>query len=153
MRTTCADATGLDQSGVGCAKAKEHFCYSYSRFRSLKRLYAPGAERPGGHLDFVVGNFLETAVCPGPFDVIIERRTVQLFPEQDLPKALQALAGRLGNVGIFLSHCNDGAYPSKHRQHFHASESWFREQGWMIWDSAPGTKLSGRVAWLLRSSG
>jgi SAM-dependent methyltransferase len=143
------DVTALDLSPKASELAKTHE-FSPNDFNYF---YAPGAERPGGHLDFVVGNLLDTAVCPGPFDVIIERLTVQLFPEQDRPKALQALAGRLGNVGIFLSHCNDGAYPSKHRQHFHASESWFREQGWMIWDSAPATALSGRVAWLLRSSG
>ncbi len=143
------DVTALDLSPIASGLAEAH------RFspKDHNYFYDSGTERPAGHLDFVVGNLLDTAVCPGPFDVIIERRTVQLFPEQDLPTALQVLAGRLGSVGIFLSHCNDRAYMSQRRPHFHASESWFREQGWMIWDGAPGATLSGRVAWLLRSSG
>jgi hypothetical protein len=112
----------------------------------------PGAQRTGGHLDFVVGSLLDKAVCPGPFDVIIERRTVQTFAEQHGSTALQALTGRLGNPGIFLSHCNDSCYYTSKRA-LHASESWFREHHWTIWNGAPSSTLSGKVAWLVRSTG
>ncbi len=113
--------------------------------------------RAGGHVDFVVGNVLDTRVCPGPFDVIIERRMVQRLDEHERSAALEALAGRLSEVGIFLSHCDDNQYPpelgwSFHKTGlFHASESWFRERGWTIWDGAPSFTLAGRVAWLIRS--
>jgi Methyltransferase domain len=121
----------------------------------VRHFCGSGAHRTGGHVDFVVGSLLDMTVCPGPFDVVIERRTVQRFEENDRPAALRALAGRLGEIGILLSHCNDNQYfPSKERGLFHhASESWFRERGWTIWDLSPECALKGRVAWLVRSSG
>lgn len=110
------------------------------------------ADRTGGHVDFVVGSLLDMTLCPGPFDVIIERRTVQRFEENDQSAALRALAGRLGAIGILLSHCND-SFPTKKRGLFHASEAWFRERRWTIWDRSTECALKGRVAWLVRSSG
>jgi hypothetical protein len=130
-----AKAFELDPRGVG------HFC---------------GAEvhRTSGHVDFVVGSLLDATVCPGPFDVIIERRTVQRLREEERSPALDALAARLGKVGILLSHCNDDNYsPSKKPGLFHASESWFRERCWTIWDGPPGSALAGQVAWLIKSAG
>lgn len=105
----------LDQDGIS------HFCH-------------PESLRPGGRVDFVVGSLLDASVCPGPFDVIIERCTVQRFPEQGRSAALEALAGRLSKVGILLSHCNDDQFPPdpgwafNESGLFHASESWFRER-------------------------
>jgi hypothetical protein len=129
-----AEAFELDPLGVS------HFC-------------GPEANRTGGHVDFVVGNLLDTTVCPGPFDVIIERRTVQGLREEKRAAALEALAARLGEVGILLSHCNRNNYsPTTDPGLFHASESWFRERDWTIWDGAPGSSLAGRVAWLIRSA-
>jgi hypothetical protein len=52
---------------------------------------------------------------------------------------------------IFLSHCNDICYFTSKRA-FHASESWFRENHWTIWNGAPSSTISGRVAWLVRST-
>jgi len=101
-----------------------------------------------GDLDFVVGDFLDRNVCPGPFDVIIERRTIQRFPEEERPAALEALAARLSMVGIVVSHCNN---PDYRQSRFHPSESWFRARNWTMWDGVPGETLTGQVAWLLRS--
>ncbi len=112
--------------------------------------------RPGGSVEFVVGDLLDVTVCPGPFDVIIERRTVQVFGEQLRAAALSALSKRLGSVGVFLSLCLDDPFPmelgwSQHKTGlFHASESWFREQGWEIWDGVPSSPLAGQVGWLVR---
>ncbi len=41
--------------------------------------------RAGGRLRFVVGDLIDPGVCPGPFDVIIERRTLQLFSDEERP--------------------------------------------------------------------
>jgi hypothetical protein len=113
--------------------------------------------RTGGHAQFVVGNLLDTTVCPGPFDVIIERRTVQRFAEQEWATALEALSGRLSKTGLFLSQCLDDSFPPERGWAFHetglfhASEGWFREHRWAIWDGAPSSTVTGRVAWLIRS--
>ena len=121
----------------------------------LAARFAKSIQRPrSATLDFVVGNLLDTTVCPGPFDVIIERRTVQLFPKHERAGALEALAGRLSKVGVFLSLCADNWsawWPYHETGFFHASESWFREHGWTIWYGAPSLPLTGRVAWLIRS--
>jgi hypothetical protein len=112
--------------------------------------------RLGGSVDFVVGDLLDLTVCPGPFDVVIERRTVQVFGEQQRAAALSALSKRLSRVGVFLSQCLDDPFPmelgwSQHETGlFHASESWFREQGWAIWDGVPSFPLAGKVGWLVR---
>jgi hypothetical protein len=141
------DVTALDLSpkALAVASAFEPHADDLHRFH-----FCGGMQRPGGQLNFVVGSILDMTVCPGPFDVIIERRTISRFREQDRSTALQALAERLGKVGIFFSHCND-SYP-KSKKLFHASEAWFREQNWTIWDGAPSSNLLGRVAWLVRSS-
>jgi hypothetical protein len=95
-------------------------------------------------------------VCPGPFDVVIERRTVQVFDEAQRADALSALSKRLSRIGIFLSMCLDDSFPMEWgwAQHesgfFHSSESWFQEEGWTIWDGVPSSPLQGRVAWLVR---
>jgi methyltransferase family protein len=125
-----AKATGLDVQHF------HHFCGRNA------------VKRSDGHLDFVIGNLLDQNVCHGPFDVIIERRTIQRFPERERPDALEALAARLSKVGILVSHCND---PNYRGTRFHPSQSWFRERNWKAWDGVPGETLTGQVAWLLRS--
>jgi hypothetical protein len=75
------------------------------------------------------------------------------------------LGERLNSNGILFSHCHDGAWePPAERRHF--TESWFRQNGWRIWEAEkrfdfqqriwtypPQTKPSGRVAWLSMSTG
>jgi len=111
-----------------------------------------GMRRPGGHVDFVVGDILNPEVCPGPFDVIIERRTAQIFFNHDVGGVLRALAERLDEDGVFLSHCHDGAWkPPVEPRHF--TKSWFQQNRWTIWDGGSGRKPPGRVAWLFTSTG
>ena len=147
------NVTALDISPVAVRVAREFQIDS----RGLCHFCRPELHRPGGHAKFVIGDLLDTEVCPGPFDVVIERLTVQTFAETKRPTVLEALSERLSPVGIFLSHCLDDPFPSElgwayHETGlFHASESWFRDQGWTIWDVAPGSTLTGRVAWLIRS--
>lgn len=122
----------------------------------LGRFCRPELHRPGGRVDFVVGDLFDRTVCPGPFDVIVERRTIQRFAEPERSAALEALSRRLATVGVFLSLCLDDGFPadlgwSYHESGmFHASEEWFREHDWVIWDGAPSSILAGRVAWLIR---
>ena len=112
----------------------------------------PGMRRPGGRVDFVVGDILDSAVCPGPFDVIIERRTAQLYFNREIGAVLGALAMRLGQDGILFSHCHDGAWkPPAEPRHF--TKSWFEQNGWAIWKGGPGRKPPGQVAWLFMSTG
>lgn len=108
-------------------------------------------------MEFVAGDLRDRTVCAGPFDVVIERRTVQHFAESDRANALAALAGRLRDRGILLSECCDDPFPpdlgrSQHASgYFHASESWCRAQRWTIWDGVPSATLVGRVALLVRT--
>ena len=99
-------------------------------------------------MDFVLGDIRNAEICPGPFDVIIERRTAQLFSH--LFKA--SLAGRLAKDGIFFSHSHDGRWrPPAEPRHF--TEPWFKENGWKIWHPVWARKPQGQVAWLFTSTG
>lgn len=149
------DVTALDLSPFASAAA-QRFALDE---RGVDQFVDPSRLAPGGSVRFVVGDLMDPSVCPGPFDVIIERRTIQRFPEHEWGAALGALARRLGDPGIFVSHCNDDQFPSDWGWAanapaglFHASDAWFRECGWTVWDGhklAP--TLTRRVAWLLRS--
>lgn len=105
---------------------------------------------PNGSVEFVAGDLMNTTCCPGKFDVIIERKTLQLWPEAELPQAINAVAERLESRGIFFSQCHNGGWvldgPPRH-----ALEPWFRAAGWAFWNDS--TPLSNRVAWLMTTSG
>ena len=79
----------------------------------------------------VIGDLLDTSLCPGPFDVVVERLAVQVIPEVNRGAALEALAARLGRVGILQSTCLDDPFPlawgwAQHSTGFyHASEDGF----------------------------
>jgi hypothetical protein len=84
--------------------------------------------RQGGSLTYLTGDVTNLAHCPGPFDVVIERRTVQLFKAEERSIALERLALRLGPRGLLVSQEHRGAWrPGDARAHF-ASE-WTREHG------------------------
>jgi hypothetical protein len=75
--------------------------------------------RGGGRLAFVTGNLLSNDVAPGPFDAVIERCTVQLFPPALREAAFEALSARLTSAGLLISHQHDGAWrPHEPRDHF-----------------------------------
>ena len=58
-------------------------------------------------------------VAPGPFDVVIERCTVQLFPPALQEAAFDALSARLTSAGLLISHQHAGAWrPHEPRDHF-----------------------------------
>jgi SAM-dependent methyltransferase len=140
--------TALDLSPVAAqiAQAMKTSENDLSRFVDAESL------RPGGSLDYVTGDLLDPAVCPGPFDVIIERRTVQLFRGAEFSQALEALSRRLRSDGLFFSHCHDGRWrPPAPR--VHKAEEWFRAQGWAIWEDERHTEPRQRLVKLFITTG
>jgi SAM-dependent methyltransferase len=118
----------------------------------LDRL-CPGELRAnGGSVKFVAGDILDRSVCPGPFDAIVERRMLQLFPEAERGAALDGLASRLQPSGLFLSHCHDGRSRPPNKPVHHV-ERFFRERGWVISESREKGDRQGRMAWLFISTG
>lgn len=114
--------------------------------------YIVGGRSPGsdGHVEFVVGDLCDLACCPGPYDVVIERKTLQLYPPEQRPAALQGIARRLASRGVFFSHCHNGRW--RHSEpRIHAHDAWFTAEGWPRWQGE--TPLNGRVAWLFMSTG
>lgn len=65
---------------------------------------------------------------PSPYDVVIERKTLQLYPDDTRAAAINAVANRLSSRGIFFSHCHDGWWrpPDPPR---HGTRSWFEAHG------------------------
>ena len=55
-----------------------------------------------GRLEYVVGDLCDPVCCPGPYDVVIERKTLQLWPDVERPMAMQAVVNRLAPRGIFF---------------------------------------------------
>jgi len=106
----------------------------------------------GGNVNFVIGDLLDPMASPGPFDVVIERCTLQLFPPDERGGAVDALARRLQPEGIFLSHCHNGAWrPGE--DPIHVVESVFAEKGWTIENGYQALQSRGRVALLSLSTG
>lgn len=119
---------------------------------AISHYYEPGLRKLGGSVEFVTGDILDSTICTGPFDVIIERLTAQNYYAHNIGTVLNRLSQRLSENGIFFSHCHDGVWkpPAKRR---HYTESWFHEAGWTIWNGCSSRKPPGRVAWLFTSTG
>ena len=97
------DVTALDLSPFASAMAQQ----ATPPPEYLARLIGERPQRTGGRVMFVVGDLCDSTVCAGPFDVVIERRTLQLYPSAQQGSALQAVANRLGSRGILFSHSHD----------------------------------------------
>ena len=117
----------------------------------LDRFFSKELRATGGTVRFVSGDILDCSVCPGPFDAIIERRMLQLFPSEERGIALDMLASRLRSDGLFLSHCHDGRWRPPGKP-VHQVEKFFRDRGWTIRFCETANQV-GRVAWLQMSTG
>jgi len=85
---------------------------------AFSRILETSQLRPGGSLECVAGDLTDPTVCPGPYDVVIERRTLQLFPKRERGAALAAVAARMNPNGILYSHTHDGSWrPGRPRNH------------------------------------
>ena len=146
-------AAGMEVVALDISPLAVEIAESYPfPLEAISQYYEPELQKPGGKVEFVTGDILDSTICPGPYDVIIERLTAQNYHTHGIGTVLNALAQRLSENGIFLSHCHDGAWrpPAEPR---HYSGQWFREAGWTIWNGHPERKPTGRFAWLVSSTG
>jgi hypothetical protein len=144
-------AAGFEVIAMDLSPAAAHLAeiWQFSS-KELDRFSTKEQRAPGGTVKFVVGDILDRSACPGPFDAIIERRMLQLFPEEERGLALDALASRLQPGGLLLSHCHDGGWKPPNRP-VHQVEQGFRDRGWSINWKPPDH--AGRVVWLVMSTG
>lgn len=107
--------------------------------------------KSGGSLRYVTGSLLDSDACPGPFDVVIERRTVQLFRPEERPGALERLANRLGGTGMLISHEHQGGW-RPHQSRLHYAAEWAKQNGFET-RFDPAAETATRLAWLFFSTG
>jgi hypothetical protein len=86
---------------------------------AFSRILDASQLRPGGGLECIAGDLTDPTVCPGPYDVVIERKTLQLFPETERGAALATVAARMNRNGILFTHVHDGrAGPGRPATHY-----------------------------------
>jgi SAM-dependent methyltransferase len=148
------DVTALDVSAVALDIAERYPANDDVLSAWLGRPIAA----PGGNVAFVVGDLFDAGVCPGPFDVIIERRCIQAFSPPARDEALAALAARLAPNGLCVSHFHVGCWrPGQPLTH--AAEAWFEEHGFAVWSESPDGAATtpggsgGPTVWLSMSTG
>jgi hypothetical protein len=110
--------------------------------------------RGGGALSFVTADLTDPEVCTGPFDVVIERRTVQLFPPHERLSACGRLVARLAERGVLVSHEHQGGWrPGEARTHF--ARAWLASKGFAVLSRAADDRHDSaeRLAYLVFSSG
>jgi hypothetical protein len=148
LASTGLDVTAMDLSPVALQIAQD---WDFDEDHA-QMLLDPSMRAPGGSLRYVAGDLLDTDICPGPFDLVIERRTAQLFGTK-MGEALAALSKRLARPGVFLSHCHDGSWkPPQPR--VVVTEKWFRSQGWAVVNNdAIEIEVTDRIAWPFLSTG
>jgi hypothetical protein len=108
----------------------------------------------GGTLSLVTGDLTRADVCPGPFDAVIERRTVQLFPAAERIQAYERLEARLARRGIYVSQEHQGGWrPGQNRTH-HAQE-WLTVHGFDLCRGAQADQqdVTERLAYLVFTTG
>ncbi len=144
-------AAGFEVTAMDLSPVAAHLAETWQfSSKELDRFCTKEQRAPGGSVRFVVGDILDRSVCPGPFNAIIERRTLQLFPEEERGLALDALASRLQADGLFLSHCHDGRWKPPNKP-VHQVEQSFRDRGWPVsWEEPDNAE---HVAWLVMSTG
>jgi hypothetical protein len=146
-------AAGFEVTAMDLSPTAVHLAETW-RFgpKELDGFCTAEQRAPGGSAEFVIGDILDRSMCPGPFDAIIERRTLQLFPEHERGGALDMLASRLQPNGLFLSHCHDGGWKPPGRP-VHQVERFFRDRGWFITNSCDSPNHGRRTALLEMSTG
>ena len=140
------DVTALDLSPYATRVASE----SKPPAELLAQLVGGRSGGRNGNLKFVAGNLCDPECCAGPYDVIIERKTLQLYSDEYKPRAILAVANRLASPGIFFSQSHCGSWKPPERP-IHWLEWWFEAEGWPIWPS--NGPLTTRVAWLETTTG
>ncbi len=102
--------TALDISPVVGRLGKWMLEHAAVTDEDCERFLSRNSFRDGGTVEYVVGDLFDQAICPGPYDVIVERKTIQDYPESDQIIAVQRLLQRLAPAGIYLAHCHDNRW-------------------------------------------
>ena len=102
----------------------------------------------GGTLRYVVGDVRNRELCVGPYDAVIERRTIQLFDASRRVEALECVESRLSERGLFVSHEHRGSWkPGQALTHY--ASKWTRSHGFVTDQEDP----SRRTAFLRLTTG
>jgi hypothetical protein len=75
-----------------------------------------------------------------------------VFAPDERQAAFEALAARLEDGGVLLSHCHDGAWTPPAAP-FHATEALIRNSDWALLEGPTVAKPKSRSAWLVSSTG
>src|SRR5215210_3484590 len=111
MEPHALTAAGLHVTALDISPVAMEFARQVSNTPAgIERFFKPEHLRPGGSLQFCVGDLTDPSMCPGPYDVIVERKTLQLFPEAERPAAVAAVVARLSENGLFLTHSHNGGW-------------------------------------------
>lgn len=142
-------AAGFEVTAMDLSPAAAHIAETWQFSSTELDSFCTKEQRmPGGSVRFVVGDIMDRSVCPGPFDAIIEHRTLQLFPEEERGLAVDALASRLKTDGLLVSHRHNQllVWPS--------IVQLFRDRGWSFYtEDLKAPDHDGRVVWLIPSTG
>jgi len=107
-------AAGMDVVAMDISPQAAEIAKNYPfPLEAVSQYYEPELQKLGGKVEFVTGDILDSAVCPGPFDVIIERLTAQNYYTHDIGTVLNRLAQRLSENGIFSAIAMTG--PGSHQ--------------------------------------
>lgn len=112
--------------------------------------------RPGGSAEFITGDLFHQELFPGPFDIVMENRTIQLFEKADRDVALDRLLARLASNGLFVSSAHHGAWRPPAPYPKHPLGDLLRSRGIRVeGPPRPGSDLPppGMQAWLSMSTG
>jgi len=105
------------------------------------------------------GDILNAEDCPGPYDTVIIRRTVQHFPDEAIPRVMELICNRLTDTGLLVLQGHNAG------QSLSLAARWLYERkipvAWNLCHKDGrhfaypgfGTYRKSRVAWLIRSSG
>ncbi len=105
------------------------------------------------------GDVCNAEDCPGPYDTVIIRRTMQHFPDEAIPRVMELLCKRLTDTGLLvLQGHNAGKSISQAARWLHESKipvAWnlCHKDGRHYAYPGLGSYRKSRVAWLIRSSG
>lgn len=139
---------GFDVDVIDISQEAIDFISNYKLSESdIKRFYTQDQQQPGGTINYIVGDFTDRSICPGPYDVIITRRTLQYFTRSNFLGVLDLLIEKLTDEGIFVNHTHN-AYDVGF-----AIEEYLRLHNFVIHNPNKELSKGKRIGWLFGSSG
>ena len=140
--------TALDISPFAVFVAKE----MSKSFDSPEKYFDTSLIRDGGSIQFLEGDLFNANQCPGPYDIVIERRTIQDYPPEKHCVAVNCIISRLAKRGIVVCHCHDATWrPGKKPKH--ATRSELEKLGIQFWNCEELQNLDGQLAIAVSTTG